>query len=199
MRKRRRLAEGLLVGLLTAPWASAASIVLNGGFETGNFNNWTLSGNTSFGVGVCLVNSNFQGSICTVHSGSYAAMFGPSGSLGYISQTLTTVTGGMYNLTLYLRNDNLKSTPVNQFHIYIGGTDVYNFSNAADFNYKPISLSFFAVSTTTSLQFGFRNDPGGFYIDDISVDRISEPATMTLIGTGLLLAVGLNRRRSGLE
>ncbi len=50
--------------------------ILNGGFETGDFSDWTPGGNFQF----CSV---INGSPWA-HSGTYGAQFGPSGSLGYL-------------------------------------------------------------------------------------------------------------------
>src|ERR1019366_10247685 len=51
-------------------------LLQNGGFETGDFSYWTSSGNFQF----CSV-SSFSASY--VHSGTWGAQMGPSGTLGY--------------------------------------------------------------------------------------------------------------------
>ena len=70
-------------------------LLANGGFETGNFNDWTQSGNTEY----TSVTNNYL----FVHSGRYGAALGPSGSPGYLSQTAPTVSGQAYVLSLWLR------------------------------------------------------------------------------------------------
>ena len=84
--------------VLSFQMAAADELVLNGDFEIGNFTSWTQSGNLSF-TGVGSGNA---------HSGTYAAYFGPVGSLGFISQNLTTVPGGTYDLTFWLKNAGLQ-------------------------------------------------------------------------------------------
>jgi hypothetical protein len=53
-----------------------------------------------------------------------------------------------------------------------------------------------ATAVSTDLKLGFRNNPGGFFVDDISADAIPEPATLLLTGAGLLFTLGLLKRRS---
>ena len=94
--------------VFTQSQAQSAEIVVNGGFETGDFSGWTLSGNTdSTGVDAFLP-----------HTGRYAASIAPVGSLGYLTQTLPTVEGTTYSLSFWLANDG--GTP-NEFQALWGG------------------------------------------------------------------------------
>ena len=58
--------------------ASAANLIVNGSFETGDFTGWTLSGNT----GVTGVTGSFGG--VDPEDGSFQAFFGPIGSLALL-------------------------------------------------------------------------------------------------------------------
>ena len=71
----------------------------NGGFELGNFTDWTVSGNA---VGM-LVSSNSL----YVHSGNYGAELGPEGSLGYLFQTLASSPGQVYLISFWLENEGV--------------------------------------------------------------------------------------------
>jgi transposase-like protein len=80
-----------MVGVASTGYATA-DMVINGGFETGDFTGWALSGNTDY-TGV---------TTGIAHSGEYAAYFGPDGSLGYLSQSLATTVGTRYELSFFL-------------------------------------------------------------------------------------------------
>ena len=142
-------------------------ILQNGGFETGNFTDWTQSGNTGSSV-VTSGNANY------VYSGTYGAQLGPVGSLGYLSQNLTTVAGQNYLLSFWLRNYS-GATP-NQFQVQWNGTTIYYQSNITATVWTNLQFLVTAPSSATPLQFGFQNDPAYFGLDAINVTPLAPVA-----------------------
>ena len=143
--------------VFTAPVQASVPLVQNGGFETGSFSSWTQSGNTS-ASGVTTGGY--------AHSGTYGAYLGPSGSLGYLSQTLATVPGQSYLISFWLENFVIG---VNEFSVAWNGSTLYDQSSIPILGWSNYTFAVTATNTSMVLQFGFRNDPYCFGLDDISV------------------------------
>lgn len=176
-----------LLAVVAAP-AANAQLVVNGGFETGTFSGWTQSGNTGF---TAVVNS-------PVHSGTYAASFGPVGSLGYISQNVATIAGNLYAITFWLANEGGTTT---EFAAFWDGGLLDHEVNAPTHGYTQYTYNMTASTNSTQLKFGFRQDPSFMQIDDIAVQdlgasSVPEPGNVAMLA-GLLApgALYLVRRK----
>jgi hypothetical protein len=130
------------------------NLVVNGGFETGDFTGWTLdSDDASVSTGYA-------------HSGIYGADFGQVGSLGYLSQTLSTTPGTNYYLSFWLDCDG--ATP-NEFQVSWDGNTLLDEANIPDVGWTNIQFTVTATGNSTVLQFGFRDDTSNLGLDDVSV------------------------------
>ncbi len=138
-------------------------LVVNGGFETGNFSGWTETGSATF--------MSVSHTASYVHSGSYGAQLGPNGALSYLSQNLPTTPGNSYLLSCWLTNP--KSGTPNQFLVQWNGATIYSQTNIPAMAWTNLQFLVVATATTTPLQFGFRNDPGYFGFDDVSVTPVA--------------------------
>jgi PKD repeat protein len=172
-----------------------SGLVLNGGFETGDFTGWALSGDTNGPFVATFIYGN--GSIIAPHSGNYMAILvTTNGSLGYLSQTLATTAGAAYSLSLWLYSpDGL--TP-NEFLVSWNGNTLFDDKNI------PISsgwlnpqFSVSATGTNTVLEVGFRDPPSFFLLDDISVVP-TQPgiASFSVSATNVVLN-GINGQSGG--
>ena len=172
-----------LVASAAAVSASAAELVTNGGFETGDTSGWTLTGNPGF-------------SFVTApgHSGQFAYFNGAVGSSGVLSQTLATVAGQSYDFSFWLQNDG--GTP-NSFTASLGGVTLATFANAPGFAYTLFSGSVVAASDNGTLSFAFQQDPAYWRLDDVSLvsgaGGVPEPAAWGLMLIGFLGAGGAIR------
>jgi hypothetical protein len=185
MRRRVFSALVMLTAYITSSGYATAGIVANGGFETGDFTGWTLSGNTDF-VGV---------TTGIAHGGDYAAYFGSDDSLGYLSQTLATTAGTTYELSFFLASDGQVPS---EFQVTFGGA-TFSQNDLAFSSYTSDSLTLTATGSSTLLQFGFRDDNGFLNLDDVSVNSVPEPTSLTLLCLGVSIivsAIWLGRRNS---
>jgi hypothetical protein len=138
------------------------NLVVNGGFETGDFSGWAVTGNTGF-TGVTRDDP---------HSGSFAAHLGPIGSLGFITQTqaLSTVPEAQYTLSWWMEVD--PGAP-NEFRASWNGTVIFDGVNMPAEGYRQYTFTVKATSTQTTLQFGYQHDPAWINLDDISVQLVT--------------------------
>ena len=157
------------------------NLLTNGGFETGDFTGWAETGDTNE-TGV--VNSN-------AHTGSYAAWFGTMGSIGFLFQTIPTIPGNQYVLSWWLKSDG--QTP-NKFQVFWDGNKIFDQANIPVQGYTHYSYTKIATTTSTTIQFGFRDDPSWLYLDDVSVisvisNKAAFPISSLSAGTYTITAV----------
>ncbi len=157
-------------------------LILNSGFETGDFTSWTLSGNST--------NTYVSGSSIFVHSGNYAARLGPVGSLGYLSETVPTVPGEPYVLSFWLENPD-GGLP-NEFSVSWNGNVIYDQTNLPAFTWTNLQFAVQATGSSSVVQFGARNDPQYFDLDDVSLTGTPLPAFQLLSASGNGLAFSWN-------
>jgi PEP-CTERM motif len=164
-----------------------ATIVANGGFETGDFSGWTPFGNLGFsGVG-CVPDV----SPADVAEGICAASFGPIGDTGGISQLLTLDVGSHYQLSFaFMPDGGIPSS----FSVSLGGV-LLSLDDPAASGYQIYTFDVFATSALENLVFTFRDDPGFLLLDAVSL-VIPEPGTIALLAIGLagMLFMGLRRK-----
>lgn len=185
---RAKFLLGVLFAAGSAAPVAAANLIRNGGFETGDFAHWELSGSRSF-TGV----SSFA-----PHDGVFAAFMGPFGAEGSLAQTVATEAGATYEISFWLRNE-------------VGGTNFFqaSFDGApllldlqaeAAFPFRRYSFVRMAGGDAATLRFTYRNDPSYWHLDGVSVTRLNaaipEPAgwAMMIAGVGLVGAAYRRRR-----
>jgi hypothetical protein len=155
-------------------------LVLDGGFEAGDFCYWTLAGDSA------VYNDNFvdysgdpYGAGYSAYAGQDFAALGQVTTLVYVSQPLPTRAGQLYVLSFWFENPT-GDTP-NQFLVQWNSNStsqnvIFNQTNMGAFGYSNAQFMVQATTNISTLRFGARNDNDFFVLDDVSVMPVPEPA-----------------------
>ena len=141
----------------------------NGGFETGDFSDWSFAGNSNADVvgGAPLY-------LSYVHSGAFAAVMGEPSTLATLSQSLPTAAGRLYLISFWLVNP-VGGNP-NEFKLSWNGGTLFDQTNMPKFLWTNMQFVVSAAAAATTLEFSFQNKPDAFGLDDVSVTAIVPPS-----------------------
>jgi hypothetical protein len=153
----------IAIALVATGRLVSANLIVNPGFETGDFTGWTTTPAAS-GSSFVVVPGNS-------HSGTYAVSFGAQGpplDLDTISQTFATTPGTRYNLSFWLAivNNN------NEFRVTFGGVtvlDLIDTGDPANLDYRHFTFAGLGTGSSTTVEFAGRNVVNFSYLDDVSV------------------------------
>ena len=193
MRKLLVVAAIVMCALLfTSPAKADSNLVTNGGFETGDFTGWTLSGNTA-NPGVFYGVDNFD-----ANSGNYGAFLGAVGSPITLSQTLSTEAGDNLVVSFAVAQNLFLTDPTgstNTFLVTLGGATLLSLSNPASIGaYQVYTFDLTAAASSLVLNITSQNNTDYWSLDDVSVTA-PEPQTLMLLGPALA-GLALLRRRA---
>jgi subtilase family serine protease len=155
----------------------------NGGFETGDFSDWTFAGD---GYPTNFVADATDG-LAYIHSGEFAAVFGQPSNLATVSQTVPTTEAQTYALSFWL--DNPVGGNPNEFEAAWNGSLIFSQTNLPKMSWTNMEFVLTATAAATPVEFFFMNEPDAFGLDDVRVTAIVPPAftSVTAANTNLIL------------
>ena len=157
-------------------------ILINGGFETGDFTGWTLTGNSG---------ENYVTSAADfAHSGHYGAALGQAYYLAFLTQMLNTTPGQQYLVSFWLENAaNPYGYTPNQFIVYWNTTNLYSQANLPFMNWTNLQYVVTATNTNSMLRFEVNDNPYYLGLDDVSVTPLVAPSlAAATTGNGVTLS-----------
>ena len=175
----------------SVPFGLAVNLVQNGGFETGDFTDWTLTGTNASTYNFV---SDVPNGYFSTHTGTYLAMLGEYKILAHLTQTIPTIPGQMYQISFWFNTDN--QSP-NEFLFNWNGQTLFHQTNIDNFpGYVWTNFQFTAIATNTNtvIEFAAQNDSSYFGLDDVSVQPFVVPplAFQSITKTGSSLQLTWN-------
>ena len=180
----------ILFALTAVAYPARATLITNGGFETGDFTGWSTSTNH----GTASVTGMFNG--ISPHSGSDQAVFSGLSAATTATQTITTTPGTSYTIDFFLALTRGPFGGDPTLGVTFGGVQIYSNVFSSGFGYTKFSFNVTASSASSDLEFLFEGgqlNPTTFYLDDVSVNAAGVPdggSTVSLLGC-LAAQVGL--------
>ncbi|HWD20017.1 MAG TPA: choice-of-anchor tandem repeat GloVer-containing protein [Verrucomicrobiae bacterium] len=162
-------AGGSITSRLATLSLAAPPLIANGGFETGDFTGWTLSGNDQ--------NFIVQSNAVSVHGGIFGAQLAATNALGYLTEIVPTTPGTAYIVSLWI---NIPVAPL-ELSVAWNGGGIADETNLTATGWTNLQWVVTATNAASAVTIGARADAGFFGVDDVTVTPLPllEAATVS--------------------
>ena len=159
--------DGLILyvdGLKSPPIEDLVEVVINGGFETGDFTGWTVINDVDGETSVKSLG------YISPHDGNYNLVGGQIGQKCYISQALSVEQDQTYTISFWLACDSPPGATIgSDFSLSFNDVTLLSLQNSDAFGWTQYTYEVVSPFPVATLEFGIRNDPSYYYIDSVSV------------------------------
>lgn len=185
--------------------ATSGNLVRNCGFEAGDLTDWAFTTPPFSHLAI-------DDLATSAHTGRHMLRF-TGFAPGSVASSFVTVPGARYTFTFFLVSLGVGGEPASsgRFEAYFGGRRVFDLLGQGplfDAGYARYSFTETAADALTTVRFDGQNAAAAYNLDDVMVMPAAdaptvttpEPATLALVGGGLLAASALAavaRRRRG--
>ena len=186
------IAAALVAGVAT-PASAVTNLIANGGFEAGStFISWTGTSNVSGGFAASSINSNPAYVLTGLNSGLLRTV--GTSTVNTLSQSVATIASRPYLLEYWLLNRDNSGRVIDEMTVTSGSTVTF-FGDRPSFAYTYFSQCFVATSASELISFAYKHTSPNFYLDDVSVTMVPEPAAWGLMVAGFGMIGFAMRRR----
>ena len=187
MFKKIILVAAMALLAISAQVGSASAGLVNGGFEDGTFNGWTLDTDTNWTI---VINSGSQ------YAGNYEAQLGTYGTPGTLSQAFDTTAGQQYKVSFWVANDMKDATNVFQA-LWNGTAQALNpvMDPTSSSPYTQYQFTTTATDANATIAFNFQNDPSIFHLDNVDVAAVPVPSSILLLASSLVGLAAVRRKK----
>ena len=186
------IAAALVAGVAT-PASAVTNLIANGGFEAGStFISWTGTSSAPGGFAASSINSNPAYVLTGLNSGLLRTV--GSSTVNTLSQSVATIASRPYLLEYWLLNRDNSGRVIDEMTVTSGST-VTVFGDRPSFAYTYFAQYFVATSASELISFAYKHTSPNFYLDDVSVTMVPEPAAWGLMVAGFGMIGFAMRRR----
>lgn len=129
---------------------------------------------------------------CSPHATCLAASTFVLPNVSRVSQDIPTVAGATYSIEFDIAS--ISTNTDSSVTVTFGGVQAVSTSNTSFPSWKHLSGTALATSDLTTLMFNVQTPPGWYYLSNVSVTAVPEPASYALLAGGMAALAMLRRK-----